>query len=445
MFFDQEQFYETRERSEELYPGKTAHGGYSNSTGTYDVGPYPAKVFGFRQRTRSKDTAFPEVQRQLHRGTTRGTWGYNLIANTDWGASFLTEKMFVSNSHPWVEINSTGTTRPFYRGPMMAVNSDSYMEAFATSQRNQAEMLELFGLGGTAINRTMPLTPVVDLAVSLGELRKDGLPNLIGTELLRRQTLSRKDYLKKTSSEYLNFQFGILPVANDLIGLAKVAQSQAAIIKQMHRDAGRRVRRQYKFPVKRTTSSVVMATDRDPYTWGTRYDLTTFGGTLVRERTETISTWFSGAYRYHLPNGDSLYDKAAKIVDDVDALLGIKITPETLWNLSPWTWLSDWFLTVGTVVSNASRMGSDGIALQYGYIMRHTERKDDFILSGVTLRGSNKTTSRDLSRIRTTVEYERKERRYASPYGFGLTSADLTAQQKAILVALGITRAPGRF
>lgn len=429
-----------RTRKSSLYtPGRRIRSGDAYGL----VYNYLTTATGFLQRTESRDSGFRQMQK-IANDPAMPAHIRRFASSRDEGTQFMTESIKVTNSH-MDNVSVTGAPGGgFYQGPVMAINVDSVLPSLQSTTDKDIEMLELFGLGGTAINRTMPLSPDVDLAVTFGELRKDGLPSLVGRELLRRQTLSRKEYLKGSSKEYLNLQFGILPLARDISALANSARRSAMQIKQMYRDAQRTIRRRYEFPVSETTSETVMLSNVSPYCWGGAYaSCFTFTGKVVRKRVERRETWFSGRYRYYLPEGDALADKAEKWLAEADRLYGVKITPETLWNIQPWLWLSDWFVTLGNVVSNVSRMKSDRIALQYGYIMRRTTITDTYTCVGSRPRGN--FSGKPIDYVTTTVKYVRKVRYPATPYGFGLSTAEFTPQQWAILGALGITRAPGRF
>jgi hypothetical protein len=108
----------------------------------------------------------------------------------------------------------------------------------------------------------------------------------------------------------------------------------------------------------------------------------------------------------------------------------VNLTPEAVWNVTPWSWAADWFGTTGDVLHNISALGKDGLVLQYGYIM-HSQMRDE----------SRYAT---YSAARSSSWYERSEktlvRRPATPYGFGVDLNSLSAKQTAILVALGLSR-----
>jgi hypothetical protein len=117
-------------------------------------------------------------------------------------------------------------------------------------------------------------------------------------------------------------------------------------------------------------------------------------------------------------------------------ILGLELTPETLWNLAPWSWAADWFGNIGDLFHNANSLASDGLVMRYGYIMEHTRVRDTYVFSGPTGLVSW-YSGRPTPLILTS---ETKLRRRATPFGFGKTFAGLTTRQKAIAAALGINR-----
>ena len=114
-------------------------------------------------------------------------------------------------------------------------------------------------------------------------------------------------------------------------------------------------------------------------------------------------------------------------------LLGIELTPEVLWNLTPWSWAADWFANMGDVLSNVSDFANDGLVMHYGYMMETSHVTHTYDLHGHGLNGVE-------SPLTLTFENIQKQRIKASPFGFGLTWESFTPRQLAILAALGISR-----
>lgn len=116
-------------------------------------------------------------------------------------------------------------------------------------------------------------------------------------------------------------------------------------------------------------------------------------------------------------------------------LLGISLTPDTVWNLAPWTWAVDWFSNAGDVVSNVTDWAVDGLVLRYGYIMEHSLVRDTYTFVGPTTFQSESQRPQAL-----IFSSERKLRRKATPFGFGLNWDGLSPRQLAIAAALGLSR-----
>ena len=160
--------------------------------------------------------------------------------------------------------------------------------------------------------------------------------------------------------------------------------------------------------------------------------LTNSSATGTRTKTGVSQSWFSGAFRYHIPAGDDVVSKLKQHVSYADKLLGVRITPELMWNLAPWTWAADWFANTGDILHNISALGSDGLAMQYGYMMHSTNTYETASWkgnSGSTKYGGSWTRNKDM-----------KMRLGASPYGFSLTWDGLSNRQLAIAAAIGATR-----
>lgn len=287
-----------------------------------------------------------------------------------------------------------------------------------------------------AINRTMPVHPVAGLATALGELRRDGLPSLLGSSVLRDRT---KNVRENAGSEYLNVEFGWKPMVKDLANTLYAVDQAGSLWRQYARDSGRIVRRRYVFPEEVETQTTTGSVDLlDPTSaidsYGLRDGYPVATQTLEKRR----KIWFSAGYSYYLPEFDnSQVGKMYGYEQKVNHLLGTRLTPEVVWNLAPWSWLSDWFGNVGDNISNATALSTDGLVIRWGYLMVETTYKYSYTMSGVRLNGS--PTQAPASGSFTVT---RKERKQASPFGFGLNPASFTGRQWAILAALGMTKQP---
>lgn len=284
-------------------------------------------------------------------------------------------------------------------------------------------------LGTTAIARTIPTNPVADASTFIGELR-EGLPSLVGSQLFK----GRKP-LKSSGSEYLNWQFGIMPMIGDFQKFARAYSNSGRILAQLRRDSGRIVRRRYSFPEEETVLESVKT--------GNTYPAPTFNSVLYSgsgvthvETKLTRKRWFSGAYTYYLPKEDDFLGRYRRFEAEANKLLGTRVTPEMFWNLTPWSWAVDWFSNTGDVFHNLSAFANDGLVLRYGYMMEEITITQSRSWVGQLFIGNSPTVVYVADELCKTY----KTRRQATPFGFGLTWSGLTPRQLAIAAALGISR-----
>lgn len=284
--------------------------------------------------------------------------------------------------------------------------------------------------GTTAIARCKPGEPSTSLGVGLAELLKDGLPSIIGLNLLK----SRKRPRKGASSEYLNYQFGLAPLISEAKGFAQGVKKFDQLLTQYERDAGRTIRRKYFFPEERSSSTANAGGLFRPSASQLRSKYALDGGTTVRERVITRRVWFSGSFTYYLPHDYYNRGKITEMSSRVNAVLGTDLSLETLWNVAPWSWAVDWFSTAGDTLSNAQDFLSKGLVMHYGYLMVHTIVQDTYSHGYPTPSGVR-------PRIPSlTFITESKQRRKANPFGFGVEWANLSPYQLSIAAALGLNR-----
>jgi hypothetical protein len=146
--------------------------------------------------------------------------------------------------------------------------------------------------------------------------------------------------------------------------------------------------------------------------------------------------WFSGAYTYYLPPYGS-FDRYRSLANK---LFGSDLTPEVLWNLSPWSWLADWNLQISSSIAAAQRFQNDNLVLRYGYLM---VRDRVTVSSNYSIKGISPQDTPFTRAGYTHVHYDRKRRVKSTPFGFGMNpTTDFNPFQWSILAALGMTKAP---
>lgn len=271
--------------------------------------------------------------------------------------------------------------------------------------------------------------------VALAELFHDGMPSF-SLSLLK----SRTHTLKSAGQDYLNIEFGWKPLVSDITKTIRALKKASAVIRQFERDSGRVVRRRFALPAITSTSERSL----DPYSanYGApleNYGLTRRGSIQLVSSTE-VSNWFSGTFTYYVATDSSVLAKLERFEQLGNKLLGTRLTPDVLWELMPWSWLIDWFTSVGDSLANAVAFQNDGLVMPYGYMMRRTR---------ITTVASCTLVSKAIPGFEVpfsnTFTVDQKERVRATPYGFGLSLDALSIRQWAILTALGLTRAPSRL
>lgn len=346
--------------------------------------------------------------------------------NIDLGHPFAKESASVSmpseydklrtNAGPTSYNNFTGVFRPSlnYSQAMLKLSQGQIPTISSTLGADQAYLL---GLGSTAIARSLPDVPKFSLFRFLGELR-EGLPKVPIA------ALAKERKLRNTGGEYLNVQFGIMPLISDLQNFLDALHNpklREAVKEQI--DVEHRVRKTIDKGTTFTTRPL------------TQVEMSTMSGyssgvTGTLETRSSYRIWSSCSFGYHqLTELDRLLDEIDR---GLGGGMGIVPTAIDLWNLTPWSWLVDWFTNFNHVITNLSFLGRDGLYLQRGYIMATYKTEEIHRQSRMFMNTPISTTG--------VLTSERKYRVKASPFGFGLTWKDFTPFQLSILGALGVSR-----
>jgi len=345
---------------------------------------------------------------------------------------------------------------------------------------HQTSQLDVGYWSQKAIATLAPNKPSVDLTAFLGELLegisipflllfKDQLKVIRQKE--RRDRAASKGYVAKPAKgdrtttkqltekgqaiagEYVGVNFALLPLISDIMAIVETLEKAQLKVDQYMRDSHRGVRRSMVLSKTRKVESFdgTELSDKGRITAdGAVYPFRIGSGSysdqsvqvsnlksrLVMVKEEKI--WFSGSFTYYAQQSTS---DMKKVFDEhmkkKNLLFGEGLTSEALWQLAPWSWLTDWFFDLQSSISAHRRMSDDSLVLNYGYLMcetvyRATQESWFDVPPGSNLRFNS---------VSSTVSSVRKERHRANPYGFGIkTPGGLNARQGAILTAIGITR-----
>jgi hypothetical protein len=296
-------------------------------------------------------------------------------------------------------------------------------------------------LGTNAISYISPTNPAANLGTTLAELHREGLPSLPGVQTWK----DRTKILKGLGSEYLNYQFGWAPLHSEVKEVSSAIKHRSTIMKNYENGEGKNTHRLFEYPLIRSEKSKSFGTEYFTYPYTSFLD---FSSTPQREVSWVSETkrWFEGCFTYALPSSTDSWRRSLSISKDAEQLLGLSLTPNLLWELTPWSWAVDWFSNAGEVVNNVTNFGLAGLVMRYGYMM---EESIDIITANVqggkcitTPKKAPRTSYSKVDYGSWSCGYEivTKRRIPASPFGFSIGWEGLSPTQLAITAALGITK-----
>lgn len=359
----------------------------------------------------------------------------------DLGHPFFARKEELFVSHPHVTLHSDRGA--FYQGPIIpaAVYNDVGAKWCGSDLKSIRFEPVNMAMGTTAIARCEPTRNSFSLVRALTEVVRD-FPALPFKALSDSKSWS--EVVRNLGSEHLNLAFGIVPTVKDLITLCQTVISYGDKLAQFERDLGKPVRRSYYYPdVAPKVTSLSGKFDGDRVSTEVlgpaAQEYWDSSRSFNNNQTETFTEkyWFAGAFEYYLDPLLASLGPAGEFYAKANQILGLNLSLSTIWELSPWSWLVDWFFNVRDFISVNEKLSSDSLVLRYGYLMRTSTLEMTTEMSGLTPLGSGIPTS-----VSATFRVIEKQRVRATPYGFGITAAEFSIQQWAILGALGLTKAP---
>jgi hypothetical protein len=247
-------------------------------------------------------------------------------------------------------------------------------------------------------------------------------------------------------SEFLNLSFGWTPLLQETANVLKVGMT---LERAIYYESFRR-KRSWDGPSANGSiaDTVSINSSNGPYgsrTYplpGERAPLSTgFGVTFSQDARWTAAEDYHFSSKYTglakaSRHAASLSDQAM----DVTKRLGLVDDPRLIWDLMPYSWLVDWFSTMGASISNASTYAprSGKYSTDYAYMTT----KNVYTSTGHLLRQSAPAPGNQISIQRPTsfVSCVTKWRDRATPFGFGTQLGSLNATQFGILVALGMAK-----
>lgn len=321
---------------------------------------------------------------------------------------------------------------------------------------NGSLLPDISSLGAQAYARMRPDLPKAPFAEMLGEgrdimpmmrqtarLAADSWRSIVG---LRRYAQSPIVAPKRAADEFLNQNFGWIPFVSGLNQIIDTTIFMEQYLHDLTAGNGQWMRKG-----KRLGESLVRSNITQYFDGGfepafgdqlrSMCNLMTRSGSSCRSysRLDDIvktESWAVGWFKYYRPEFDMTredYHSNMNKISRAMTLYGLRISPSLVWELTPWSWLADYFVNFGQVIDNMTAVALDGVAAKQFFVMHHKTHTLEFT-SEINFHDGpiNMVWQRQV---------ETKQRADAdNPFSFRLQGA-LTPKQIAIMTALGISRA----
>lgn len=288
----------------------------------------------------------------------------------------------------------------------------------------------LIAAGGSGWNKFRPDGPEASVGQMLGEMRELGLPHSVP------RAKDALEGMRDIADVHLKVQFGLAPLISDLKKIYSLTRRVNQRLHQLRRDNGNRVRRGGTVAnIANTVTTTTLNTAPLGYA-GAIISHPQFGN---GRRTVSVTTyekyWFEACFTYYVAKPNSWMWNAKAVA----ALYGLTPSVSTLWELTPWSWLFDWWTNTGDILGNMSAGAADSMVAEYAFAMGNKGTHTIAVHEGL-VSPTFRSIDAKLITPKTYILSDVKSRVGASPYGFGLKPGDLSPRQLSILGALGISR-----
>jgi hypothetical protein len=296
--------------------------------------------------------------------------------------------------------------------------------------------------GARAIQAASPTAPQAGFGQFLGELR-EGLPSLIGARTVIQAKKRGSPHAGDLSDEWVNHNFATMPLAGDIVKTTRALFGAQNALKQLVHDSGKNVRRRrtlYETSEYFTRPSVSLTLTIPPM-----IGKGSVSSSFITPRTATytvsdhvkVRCTFASAFTYFLQHVEGKLDELQAYEERARLLLGAPITPSVIWELTPWSWLIDWNYNFGGLLKTAEMFSSDNLVMRYGYIMHEVRATRYYTAPGMLSAVRDGQTLGTPTFSATTLW---KNRKRATPYGFGLDAGAFSPKQWSIIGALGMSK-----
>lgn len=397
-------------------------------------------------------TSWGNVIKQLDGATTDypiRSFRPNMVNSRDYTATHTTIGKTGGDVDMWTRDN-----RPFHIKWKGAFHVESFNGMdLPVGPTEEASLSEAAAM----VRNSVPAQSEVDLFLFLGEL-KDFPKILSSVNYVPRQA-------KEVGGGYLNYAFGIAPTVSDVRALASTIGASIAILERFRNNSRRQLRRRRErslfddFTARtgwaQTTGLhalvsldgvIVKCHDVLPHGTSSGYDASLSSlWSWSCKRSRVLRTF--ATYEYFIPEPQGFGSRLQHYQKMADQLVGTGLSPGALYDLTPFSWLVDYFVDIGGLIRYQQAIaGNSVVATRIGHSV------EDRVEFSAQISEIRKTPDDTLGRYRTenavvnlltptTLTYKKVRRRSGSPYSMNPT-ATLSRQQWGILGALGLALSP---
>jgi hypothetical protein len=322
---------------------------------------------------------------------------------------------------------------------------------------------DLSSLGNRAYNKLRPKVEVGSLAQSVFEARE--LPGMLkttgqgfhaiwrdlvngslsrppsrGGSPLRHEMERFSQYPKEVSNQFLNVQFGWKPFVREVNSMCDVVVNFDQHSERLRKQNDKWMNRTFTEDTVESDELVhsSTSTQNDCYPALSASIFIKPGSCWQTVRRKKMTrVWYKGVFKFYRPEFDYSREQVEHLrtVRQYMTLLGLDVTPTTLYKVTPWSWLVDWFVNAGDALQRVQDLATDAVASKYFYVMRHSLVEYEYRKVFTTRDG----VTHDFTWNRTVEAKRRGESKH--PFNFSLLPGNLSDSQLAVIAALGITRA----
>jgi hypothetical protein len=302
------------------------------------------------------------------------------------------------------------------------------------------------GLEASAWSRTRPRLEQGGLGVAIAESRD--VPRMLQTSAHGFLDIYKKlggdmssKFLapKKVADHFLNHSFGWVPFISDVNNLFDNVINGSAKLDKLIQNNGSWTHRKVTLLNSTDTNTIYSSPTGSLY-----YPANGMVDYMDDYPSYTISkqihhlAYGVGRFRYYQPYLDNNSASSQGVIGGMRRQLllhGARLSPQTIYRATKWTWLADWVSSSGSIVDSLNAMALDNMASKYFYLC------DTFVVT-VRLNQTHPWNNRCSAPRSLTCDrfYSIKSRKEGSPFGFSFAWDNLSAKQLAILTALGVSR-----